>query len=179
MNYSSDILDVTFYPLTTHYDDRGDLTEIFRNEWTKNKLPVQWNFVRSKPHVLRGFHLHYVHTDYLMLLDGTMILTLKDLRPNSPTLDVSDSIEVKSDVPVMICIPPGVGHGFYFPVLSSHVYAVTDYWNVEDELACRWDDPELNISWSIADESSLLISKKDKEAPSFKEMLEIFYRHWK
>lgn len=50
--------------LTTHSDHRGALTEIFRKEWQTGIEPVQWNFVHSQPNVLRGVHVHVLHTDY-------------------------------------------------------------------------------------------------------------------
>ena len=71
--------------LETHTDDRGELTEIFRRSWDVAAEIVQWNAVASRPHALRGVHYHVLHDDYLVLLQGRMLLGLHDLRPDSPT----------------------------------------------------------------------------------------------
>ena len=45
-------------------------------------------------------------------------------------------------------------------------YKCTEFYCPEDEGAIRWDDPEIAINWPILDPE---LSKKDREAPSFKE----------
>ena len=81
--------------LTTHGDNRGNLTEIFRLEWDAGIEPVQWNFVRSQANVLRGVHVHVVHSDYLVCLEGTMVLGLWDIRPESPTHGLATTVTLK------------------------------------------------------------------------------------
>jgi len=53
--------------LSTHWDARGALTEIFRGDWPDVAAPVQWNFVHSEANVLRGVHVHVTHVDYLVV----------------------------------------------------------------------------------------------------------------
>jgi dTDP-4-dehydrorhamnose 3,5-epimerase len=156
------IEDVTLCPLQTHSDDRGSLTEIFRAAWTGAPPFVQWNFVRSRAGVLRGFHGHIVHADYLILLEGSASIGLKDLRPLSPTENRAGLVNLDGRELKGLTIPPGVAHGFYFHANSLMVYGVTDYWTAEDELGCRWDDPELGIDWP---ESSADISERDALLP--------------
>jgi dTDP-4-dehydrorhamnose 3,5-epimerase len=50
-------------PLTTHRDQRGELTEISRSEWHHSPLPVQWIARRSSANVLRGVRAHARHWD--------------------------------------------------------------------------------------------------------------------
>jgi dTDP-4-dehydrorhamnose 3,5-epimerase len=76
-------------------------------------------------------------------------------------------------VPLAVLIPPGVGHGFYFPVASSLIYSVTDYWDADDELGCRWDDPELHVEWQAADP---LLSERDQRAGGLREMINEYER---
>ena len=156
------IEDVTLCPLRTHSDDRGSLTEIFRAAWSDAPTFVQWNFVRSHAGVLRGFHGHIVHADYLILLQGSASIGLKDLRPHSPTENRAALVNLNGQELKGLSIPPGVAHGFYFHADSLMVYGVTDYWAAEDELGCRWDDPELGIDWPTASAS---ISERDAILP--------------
>ena len=133
--------------LVPHADDRGVFTEVFRTSWDLDVVPAQWNVVSSMTNVLRGVHAHWRHADYLLLVSGTATVGLHDLRSEAPTEGLSASVELSGHSPVALVIPPGVAHGFYFHEPSIHVYAVSHEWDPEDELGCRWDDPELGIDW--------------------------------
>ena len=65
-------------------------------------------------------------------------------------------------------IPYGVAHGFYFHEPSLHVYAVSEYWNPDDELACNWADPELGARWP---DRSARVSDRDRDAQSLQALL--------
>ncbi len=132
--------------LMPHADERGCLTEVFRSRWTPAMTPVQWNLVRSQPNVLRGVHCHIDHSDYLVLIDGSMLLGLHDLRPDSPTAGCSALFSVRA-AEEGIVIPPGVAHGFWFSAPSLLIYGVTHEWDVADELGCRYDDEGLGLAW--------------------------------
>ena len=160
--------------LKTHHDDRGDFTEILRREWLDDLELVQWNLSNSKANCLRGFHLHHTHWDYLICLRGSLHLALKDLRINSPTYGLVYQHTFDDSKLQAITIPPGVGHGFYFTEESLHINAVTHYWDVDDELACHWKDPNLGIEWGISDP---IISKKDEEATSLEVLLDTISKY--
>src|SRR5947207_15698975 len=100
--------------LTTHEDDRGALTEVFRDLPGIDLAPVQWNYVRSHAGVLRGVHAHVRHTDYLILLEGSAVVGMKDLRPHSPTRNLTMQLPMRGETLQALVIPPGVAHGFYF-----------------------------------------------------------------
>lgn len=157
--------------LEPHADHRGVFTEIFRNAWPTEIAPVQWNVVRSRANVLRGFHVHVTHRDYLMALSGELFLGLKDIRPRSPTAGLSEVHMLSPAQAAAVTIPPGVAHGFYFAKPSAHLYAVSQYWNVADELGCRWDDPEIGIDWPT---SAPLLSERDASAGSYAQMVDVF-----
>jgi dTDP-4-dehydrorhamnose 3,5-epimerase len=164
---SSLIEDVNLCELQTHSDERGSLTEIFRAAWSDAPAFVQWNFVRSRAGILRGLHGHVVHADYLILLQGSASIGLKDLRAGSPTENRAAVVRLDEQNMQGLTIPPGVAHGFYFHADSLMIYGVTAYWSKEDELGCRWDDPGLEIEWPVA---SAEISERDARLPS----LEVF-----
>lgn len=133
--------------LTDHADERGVFRELFRNAWASSDLPVQWNVAWSKPNVLRGVHAHPHHLDYLTVISGEMILGLHDFRAGSPTVGLSASLRLQAEDPHLVELPPGVGHGFYFPVASAHVYGVSKPFVGQDAFTCRWDDPALKLAW--------------------------------
>ena len=145
-------------------DDRGALTEVFREVPGLDISPVQWNYVRSNKGVLRGVHAHVRHTDYLIVLEGSAIVGMKDLRPDSPTHNITMMLRLDGGDLRAIVIPPGVAHGFNFERPSLHLYAVDCYWDPADELGCAWDDPGLNILWPCANPQ---ISARDSQLPGF------------
>jgi dTDP-4-dehydrorhamnose 3,5-epimerase len=158
---------VQLCPLELHADERGSLVEIFRREWELPVEPVQRNAVYSEAGTLRGAHVHVVHDDYLTVVRGRGVVGLRDLRPGSPTEGLAMTVELWDGEPTSVVIPAGVVHGFYFGEPSLHVYAVTAYWSPDDELSCRWDDPELGVPWPV---EPRLLSERDQAAGSFESM---------
>lgn len=155
-------------PLEPHADDRGVFTEILRESWELGPRPVQWNVVRSGPGTVRGLHVHLIHLDYWMLVRGVATVGFRDLRKHSPTAGMAGALYLDGQVPEILVIPPGVGHGFQFHETSIHVYAVTHYWNLADELGCRWNDPALGIPWP---EPTAVLSDRDRLAQPLEGLL--------
>jgi dTDP-4-dehydrorhamnose 3,5-epimerase len=164
---------VAIFDLAPHDDSRGRFTELFRANWATGPSMIQWNCVRSRPGVLRGVHVHAVHHDYLVMVDGTMMLGLHDLRVDSPTFGRSEMLVAKASEPAGFAIPPGVCHGFYFPEPSVHVYSVSEYWNIEDELGCRFDCPELGLEWPGP---APILSSRDAQAGGYADMRQAYER---
>jgi dTDP-4-dehydrorhamnose 3,5-epimerase len=163
-------------PLEPHADDRGTFIELFRREWQTEVEPIQWNAVHSEAHVLRGVHVHPRHDDYLTIVRGRAIVGVRDLRDESPTAGAAACIELSAEAPCAITIPHGVAHGFYFAEPSTHVYAVSHYWDLSDELGCRWDDPALEIPWP---QEAAHISPRDEALPSLEMLREQLRAAWR
>jgi dTDP-4-dehydrorhamnose 3,5-epimerase len=154
--------------LNTVPDERGEFTEMFRATWAPDVEPCQWNIVRSRPSVLRGVHVHFKHADYLTITAGHGLIGLVDLRPESPTYRSRGFIEMRGDRLNALIIPVGVAHGFYFFEASMHCYAVTEYWDMDDELGCRFDDPDLGLHWP---NPAPLLSPRDRELPPLRDIM--------
>lgn len=161
---------VQFHVIIPHVDERGDFSEIFREEWWPKEceMPVQWNLVRSKPETLRGIHVHRNHVDFLVVISGRMELALLDLRPNSDSFGLSVCCSLDGSEPTMVMIPTGVAHGFYFPEASTHIYGVSRYWDIADELGCHYADSDLQLSWPISDSPKL--SQRDSSLGTFADL---------
>jgi dTDP-4-dehydrorhamnose 3,5-epimerase len=144
--------------LTEHTDSRGTLAEIHRADWTPSGAFLQWNLVRSLGNVLRGVHVHPKHADYLMVLSGTMLLGLHDLRPDDPLARTSLFLTLSGNEPTTVYIPPGVCHGFWFAEPTTYIYGLSTGWNMAGELGCRYDDPALGLAWPT---SSPILSPRD------------------
>jgi len=168
----SEIHGIVERPLQPNADDRGSLIELYRTAWTPGFAPVQWNLVHNRSNALRGFHCHVRHTDLLAIVGGSMVLGLKDLRVHSPTHDRSERLAMTHETGLVI-IPPGVGHGFYFTEPATLLNAVSHEWSKDDELGCRWDDPDLDIEWGCSDP---IISQRDIEAGTLSELRTVIRR---
>jgi dTDP-4-dehydrorhamnose 3,5-epimerase len=166
---------VRLEPLAMHRDDRGIFTEIFRESWQPNFCPVQWNCVKSEAGVLRGVHVHIKHHDYLALIQGRAAIGLRDLRRNSPTAGSTAVVEMSGDRHSFLIIPVGVAHGFFFHEPSLHIYAVSEYWDKENELGCRWNDPDLDIVWPT---TLVKTSLKDASLPSLGKLMSQLPTSW-
>jgi dTDP-4-dehydrorhamnose 3,5-epimerase len=164
---------VELLDLAPQRDERGMLVELFRRRWPTGVDPVQWNMITSTPNALRGVHLHPVHTDYLIVLQGRVTVGVADLRSGRAEGGVRTTVALSGDAPQAIVIPNGVAHGFFFHDAAIHVYAVTHYWSTDDELACRWDDPDLAIPWPAEVRVAPLLSERDAAAGDLAELLEI------
>lgn len=163
------IHDVKILNLVANNDSRGTFTEIFRHSWADGIFsPLQWNVVRSEKHVLRGFHCHKLHTDYLTVASGKAGFFLKDLRISSGTFQKDLKIFIDSSEPKALIIPPGVGHAFWFLEESMHIYSVSHYWNEDDEFGCFYGDPELGIELDFKPN----ISDRDMKLGSYHQLVE-------
>ena len=65
----------------------------------------------SYPGTIKAFHFHQYQTD-LWVPAGMFQVALVDLRADSPTFGVKNTIYVGALRPWQILIPPGVGHGY-------------------------------------------------------------------
>jgi dTDP-4-dehydrorhamnose 3,5-epimerase len=160
--------DLGLHPLVPHSDERGTFLELYREEWQTGVDSVQWNAVDTRTGVLRGVHVHPRHDDYLVVIRGSATVGVRDLRDGSPTEGAAACVELIGKHPTAISIPHGVAHGFYFQQPSTHIYAVSEYWDLGDELGCRWDDPALEIPWP---QREARISPRDKALPSLDVLL--------
>lgn len=159
---------VSLRPLHEQNDGPVRMTQIYRREWPIEVAPVQWNLVNTAANTLRGVHVHAVHWDYLFVVSGAMLIGLHDMRPGSPTYRTSAQRRLQGESPCSIAIPPGVAHGFHFASATTYFYAVSHYWNPSDELGCRWDDPEIGLSWPTAEP---LLSPRDAAAPGYADLV--------
>lgn len=153
---------VTRLPFVTHADDRGDLTEAWRVSWQLLPDLLQWNLVRSDAGVLRGVHVHLVHREVVVVVNGHLRLGLHDLRPGSCTYRQSQMLDISGDTPGAVVLPSGVAHGFLTAVDTTVFIGMTEEYDPADDIAMRWDDPALSLEWGCTNPRQ---SARDRDAP--------------
>ena len=134
---------------------------------------VQDNHLLSlKRGTLRGIHFQnepYSQSKLLRCTKGTILDVVVDLRKSSPTYKKWLSIKLDSTSKQQIYIPKGFGHACISLVDDVEVqYKVNNLYEPEYDRAIAWNDPELNIDWTL-DASEIIVSEKDKRAPFLKD----------
>ena len=156
-------------------DERGFFLETYResyySELAEISLPfVKDNHSRSSKGVLRGLHFqkNKPQGKLVRVVRGEVFDVAVDIRKDSNTFGMWDSVILSEDNKKQLWVPPGFAHGFL--VLTDYAdfeYKCTDYYDPKDEFSIIWNDPSLAISWPIKDP---IISKKDANALSLKEL---------
>ena len=76
---------------------------------------------------------------------------LVDLRVDSPTHGVRNTLYLGSLRPWQLTIPPGVGHGY--KIISADpamlVYVTDKFYNPDDEGRIAYNDPSINYDWEM------------------------------
>jgi dTDP-4-dehydrorhamnose 3,5-epimerase len=155
-------------------DARGFFAETWQAERYREiglDLPfVQDNASRSEQGVLRGLHAQFPHAQGKLVgvLDGEVYDVAVDIRSGSPTFGQWFGATLSADNGRQMWIPPGFAHGFAVTSASAlFVYKCTAPYVPEAELAVRWDDPEIGISWPIP---APILSPKDAAAPLLRDL---------
>lgn len=157
--------------LTTLSDARGSFEETFRREWFPELswTAVQMNCSRSGAGVLRGLHYHFHQTDYWYVVQGAIRAGLVDVRRDSPTHGVAQTVEMSDAEPLGLFIPVGVAHGFLALTDVVLTYVVDKYYDARDEFGVAWDDPALGLDWGLGGRIPL-ISERDRTNPRLAEI---------
>ncbi len=174
-----EISDVLLIEPKLFEDDRGFFFESYNKLNFDNIAGTDINFVqdnhsRSKLGVLRGLHYQkkpFEQGKLVRVVEGSVFDVAVDLRKDSPSFGRWVGEILSAENKRQLWIPEGFAHGFL--VLSEHVeflYKTTNFYKPEYEIAIRWDDPDLAISWP---ESHKLISDKDQNAMSFDDFIRL------
>jgi len=135
---------------------------------------VQDNHSRSVKGVLRGLHYQIRHAQgkLVRVVQGEVFDVAVDLRRSSPTFGKWTGVRLSAANKAQLWIPTGFAHGFL--VLSEtaeFLYKTTDFWSPEDERCLRWDDPTIDIDWSL--DSKPIVTEKDARG-SLIDMCDLF-----
>jgi dTDP-4-dehydrorhamnose 3,5-epimerase len=159
-----------------HRDARGFFLETYHAEKYRdggiNALFVQDNQSRSAGNILRGLHgqLRHPQGKLIRVIEGEVYDVAVDLRRNSPTFGRHVATRLSAENFRQFFIPPGFAHGFCVLSDAAQIeYKCTDFYRPDDEFAVAWNDPEIGISWPVAEP---VLSERDRNAPPLAEMIE-------
>jgi dTDP-4-dehydrorhamnose 3,5-epimerase len=136
-----------------HPDDRGYFLEVLRmGTGIAGHYPptsTQVSAALSYPGTIKAFHYHEHQTDFWVPAAGMLQVGLVDLRRESATFGLRNTLYVGAMQSWQILIPPGVGHGY--KVIGTDpamlVYVTDRIYNPADEGRIPYDDPGINYDW--------------------------------
>lgn len=122
---------------------------------------VQDNLSFSAHGVLRGLHYQnpYPQDKLVYVLSGEVFDVVVDVRRGSPTFGRWIGETLSAEKHNQLFVPKGYAHGFC--VLSEaalFAYKCSDVYAPEAEVTVLWNDPEIGISWPVAEPK---VSAKD------------------
>ena len=146
-------------------DTRGIFFETYNSarfsELGISETFVQDNHSSSRRGTLRGLHyqLHRPQAKLCRVVEGLALDVVLDVREGSPHFGQWTSAVLSAEDHNQIYVPAGFAHGFL--ALSDTVqflYKCSDVYDPTSEYGIIWNDPDLAISWGVANP---LISEKD------------------
>ena len=166
---------------TVFKDNRGYFMESY-NQKNINKLLGNVNFVQeneseSSRGVLRGLHFQkppFAQTKLVRCLKGKVLDVALDLRNNSKTYGMIETVLLSKENKNQLFIPKGFAHGFVVISESAILsYKVDNYYKPEFESGIIWNDPDLNIDWRI-NKTEIRVSEKDTKLLAFNNFISPF-----
>jgi dTDP-4-dehydrorhamnose 3,5-epimerase len=166
---------VLLLELDTFGDSRGMFMETFRRDRYRElgiELEfVQDNFSTSVRGTLRGLHyqLGQPQGKLVHVTRGEIYDVAVDLRVGSPSFGKWFGVTLSAYNHLQVFLPPGFAHGFLVTSdVADVAYKGTATYSPANEVAVRWDDPEIAISWPLA--APLLLSERDSSAPGLRDV---------
>ena len=162
---------------TVFGDSRGYFFESYNKQRFNEATGLDIDFVQDNQSkswygVLRGLHVQkppYAQSKLVRCVRGRVLDVAVDIRKSSPTFGKYVAVELTEDNHRQLFIPHGFAHGFV--VLSDEAifqYKCDNFYHKESEGAVAWNDPEINIDWTIPFED-VILSDKDKVNPLLKD----------
>ncbi|MDQ3019402.1 MAG: dTDP-4-dehydrorhamnose 3,5-epimerase [Bacteroidota bacterium] len=144
-------------------DHRGTFIETYNTE-EFFKIGININFKRddistSAKNVLRGLHYDNKTWKLIQCMHGEFFFVICDMRKDSPQYLKWQSFLLSDKNRYQILVPPGFANGHL--VLSDSCifhYKMSEYYEPENEIGVRWDDPKLGIPWPVKEP---ILSEKD------------------
>jgi dTDP-4-dehydrorhamnose 3,5-epimerase len=153
---SLDLIDgVKVQPFNVWPDDRGYFLEIIRiGEGLASGFPpatTQVSSALSYPGSIKAFHHHVEQTDFWVPVHGMFQVALVDLRPQSQTFGLRNTMYIGNLRNWQLLIPPGVGHGYKVigTTPAMLVYVTNKTYNPKDEGRIAHDEPGINYDWEL------------------------------
>jgi dTDP-4-dehydrorhamnose 3,5-epimerase len=162
-----------------HADSRGVFFEWFTDDDFRGLAGHgfdlrQANCSVSAAGVLRGVHFAQLppsQAKYVTCLRGAVFDVVVDIRVGSPTFGRWDSVLLDDRDRRSVYIPEGLGHAFLALQDDSTVmYLCSAGYDRDREHTISATDPELAIDWPTVDGAEPVMSDRDRDAPTLRQV---------
>jgi len=153
---SADLIEgVQAKPFAIWPDDRGYFLEVARtSKGLVSDFPTdstQISAALNYPGIIKAFHYHKHQTDVWVPVAGLLQVALIDLRPDSGSYGLKNTLYVGALRPWQISIPPGVAHGY--KVIGEQpsvlVYVTNRTYDPNDEGRIAYNHADLAYDWEL------------------------------
>jgi dTDP-4-dehydrorhamnose 3,5-epimerase len=173
--HQTDLADVLVFAPAPHHDARGWFSRTFdaataRAAGVDPDGFLQDSQSRSRRGVVRGLHGRVGHGEAKLVrcAHGALRDVVVDARPTSPTFGRWQAFTLDDDSLHSLYIPRGFLHGFQALTDTADIcYRIDAEHDPVEDVAVRWDDPELAIDWPL--EVSVM-SDKDRNAGTWADL---------
>ncbi len=146
-------IEIKAFPLWP--DDRGYFLEVARTgQGLISAFPTsstQVSAALNYPGIIKAFHYHKFQTDFWVPAVGLLQVALVDLRRQSRTFGVKNTLYVGALRAWQILIPPGVAHGY--KVIGEQpsvlVYVTNRTYDPSDEGRIPYNDTGIAYDWEL------------------------------
>jgi dTDP-4-dehydrorhamnose 3,5-epimerase len=149
---TGDIDGVRVVPLKLVVNERGSLMEVQRRDDEHFPGFGQLYVTSTKPGTIKAWYRHHRQVDQIAAVTGRFELAMYDARPESPTRDRVQRVQLGRDEPKLVQIPPGVWHGFRAlgdaEAFLLHLNNEPHAWGAVDEDRLPPDDPSIPYAWA-------------------------------
>jgi dTDP-4-dehydrorhamnose 3,5-epimerase len=167
---------VLLFVPTPHRDDRGLFTRTFdaglaAEHGMDPAAFIQDSQSRSRGGTIRGMHGRSGRGEGKLVrcARGAILDVLVDTRTHSPTFGAQAAVRLDDEAFVTLYVPPGMLHGFQALTEQADVcYRIDREHDPAEDLAVRYDDPELKIDWPLP---VSVISERDLSAGSWAQLV--------
>lgn len=163
-------------------DERGYFYETFNEQRFTALTGIRTRFVqdnesRSKEGVVRGLHFQLppsAQSKLVRCTEGEILDIAVDIRRGSPTFLKYVGVVLSAENHRQLFVPRGFAHGFMVRRGDAVVqYKCDNLYNPASERAIIWNDPQINIDWSITANRAIL-SAKDLRNTTLEEVDTLF-----
>jgi len=163
-------------------DDRGWFSETW-NHSALAEAGIDIDFVQDNESfsapvgTIRGLHYQvapHPQGKLVRVIQGSILDVAVDIRRDSPTFGRHVTVILNANDGNQLLVPAGFAHGFCTLEPDVRVaYKVSGQYAPDCERAIRWDDPQLNINWTLPADGPTL-SGKDAVAPLLADQPDLF-----
>jgi dTDP-4-dehydrorhamnose 3,5-epimerase len=164
---NNDLEEVKIINVDNFEDLRGKIFTSYRqSDFVNLGLPVFTHdkIVISNPGVLRGIHGDFKTWKLVSCIYGSVEQVVVDCRPDSKSFKKWLKFNLNEADGTSVLIPPGFGNAFLVTNNDKAIYNYKlsypgDYNDTDEQFTYKWNDPEINIDWSI---NNPILSNRDK-----------------